>query len=147
MLSHRLDLWVLLSEVANAMDVRPMLVQPLKRWLIIREQSRLAGGTRQRLGELRDWIECGYQHPLLAQVLIPLLIHVPRPLFMLPKLWTSCEIQPSRIATGGVCRAMFYPIGGLDLILLHLVLVDWPPFRHAGRVRRARGCAREVRAR
>ena len=146
MLPHRLDLWVLLSEGPNAMDVRPMLVPPLKRWLI-REQIRLAGGNRQRLGALRDWIECGYQHPLLALVLIPLLIHVPRPMVRLPRLWTSCEIQPSRVATGGVCRAIFYPIGGLGLQLLHVVPADCHPLRHAGRVRRARRCAREVRGR
>ena len=144
-LSHRLDLWVLLNEVPHAMDVRPMLVPPLKRWLI-REQIRLAGGTRQRLGELRDWIECGYQNPLLALVLIPMLMHVPRPLVKLRKLWTSGVIQPSTDASGGV-RAMSYPFGGVDLMLLLLVLADWHPSRHAGRVRRARGCAREVRVR
>ena len=121
------------------MDVRPMLVQPLK-WWIHREQIRLAGGTRQRLSNLRDWNDCGYQHPLLALVLILLLMHVPRPLVRVFRLWTSCEIQPSNVATRRVCRAICYPIGGLGLQLLLLVLADCNPLRHAGRVRRARGC-------
>ena len=45
-LSHRLDLWVLLSEVANAMDVRPMLVPPLKRWLIREKIASLGAPAR-----------------------------------------------------------------------------------------------------
>ena len=83
----------------------------------------------------------------------PWLIHSPRPLLILARLWAAGESQRSREGTGRVKRAIFLPIGAPDPERLLTLLADWHPVLlvvpprcwHEGRVRRARGCAGEVR--
>ena len=129
-------------------------------------QVRLVGGQHQILGGLRHKIERGYHHPLLELDAVFFLIHMPRPVLLLARLWAARESQRSIEGTGRVTRAMFQPFIAPDPQRLLTLLLEWhplflavppvplvwhplllavPPASHEGRVRRARGCAGEVR--
>ena len=153
MVLHCADLWVPLSECLHPVDVCPMLAPKLLTRRYEPLQVRLVGGHHQILGGLMHTIERRYHHPLLELDAVFFLIHMPRPLLILARLWAAGESQRSREGTGRVKRAIFLPIGAPDPERLLTLLADWHPVLlvvpprcwHEGRVRRARGCAGEVR--
>ena len=95
MFGHKFDLWVPLSEFHNPVDVGPMLApKPFTR-RSGRPQVRLVGGTHQFLGGFRHKMERGYHHPLLELDAVGCLIHSPRTLLILARLWEAGESQRS----------------------------------------------------